>query len=65
VALDGDILPLAAFMVLGGRVGDLFGLRRTFLVGAVVFGVATTLAATAQTMSWMIGARVSRAAARP
>jgi EmrB/QacA subfamily drug resistance transporter len=56
--LTANILPLAAFMVLGGRVGDLFGLRRTFLFGAVVFGVATTLAATAQTMPWMIGARV-------
>ncbi len=56
--LTANVLPLAAFMVLGGRIGDLFGLRRVFLVGGVVFGVATTLAATAQTMEWMIGARV-------
>ena len=56
--LTANILPLAAFMVLGGRLGDLFGLRRTFLAGAVLFGVATTLAATAQDMPWMIGARV-------
>jgi MFS family permease len=55
--LTANILPLAAFMVFGGRLGDLFGLRRVFLVGAGVFGLATTLAAIAQTMPWMIGAR--------
>jgi len=38
--LTANILPLAAFMVLGGRLGDLFGLRRVFLSGAVVFAVA-------------------------
>jgi EmrB/QacA subfamily drug resistance transporter len=56
--LTANILPLAAFMILGGRLGDLFGLRRVFLTGAVVFGLATLLAATAQTMGWMLGARV-------
>lgn len=30
--LTANILPLAAFMVLGGRLGDLFGLRRVFCV---------------------------------
>jgi MFS family permease len=29
--LTANILPLAAFMVLGGRLGDLFGLKRVFL----------------------------------
>src|SRR4051795_5302157 len=29
--LTANILPLAAFMVLGGRLGDLVGLRRIFL----------------------------------
>ncbi len=56
--LTANILPLAALMILGGRVGDLFGLRRVFLAGAVVFGLATMFAATAQTMGWMIAARV-------
>jgi EmrB/QacA subfamily drug resistance transporter len=58
--LTANILPLAAFMVLGGRLGDLFGLRRAFLVGAAVFGVATTFAAAAQSMPWMIAARAAQ-----
>src|SRR4051794_17410355 len=29
--LTANVLPLAAFMVLGGRLGDLVGLRRIFL----------------------------------
>jgi EmrB/QacA subfamily drug resistance transporter len=55
--LTANILPLAAFMVLGGRVGDLFGLRRVFLCGAVLFAVATALASAAQSMAWIISMR--------
>ncbi len=40
--MTANILPLAALMVFGGRLGDLFGMRRVFLVGAVVFALATT-----------------------
>lgn len=56
--LTANILPLAAFMVLGGRLGDLFGLRRVFLCGAVAFAISTALASAAQDMVWMIGMRV-------
>ena len=41
--LTANILPLAAFMVLGGRLGDLFGLRRVFLTGAVLFAICDGL----------------------
>jgi len=35
--MTANILPLAALMVFGGRLGDLFGMRRIFLIGAVIF----------------------------
>jgi EmrB/QacA subfamily drug resistance transporter len=58
--LTANILPLAAFMVLGGRLGDIYGLRRVFLVGATIFAVATAMAGLAQDMAWMIAARAAQ-----
>ena len=58
--LTANILPLAAFMVLGGRLGDLFGLRRVFLTGGFVFMVSTALAGAAQDLPWMIAARAAQ-----
>ena len=56
--LTANILPLAAFMVFGGKLGDLLGLRRVFLAGAVIFMSATVMAGIAQDMTWMLSARV-------
>ena len=58
--LTANILPLAAFMVLGGRLGDLLGLRRVFLTGAFVFLVSTALAGSAQELPWMISVRAAQ-----
>src|SRR3954447_7330886 len=58
--LTANILPLAAFMVLGGRLGDLFGLKRIFLTGGFLFMVSTALAGSAQDMPWMISARAAQ-----
>ena len=58
--LTANILPLAAFMVLGGRLGDLLGMRRVFLVGAVIFLISTTLAGGAQDIVWMITVRATQ-----
>ena len=58
--LTANVLPLAALIVLGGRRTDMLGLRRVFVVGAVLFGVSTALAGSAQDMEWMIAARASQ-----
>lgn len=56
--LTANILPLAAFLVLGGRLGDGFGLKRSFVVGAVVFAVSTTAAGLAPSLPLLLTARV-------
>jgi EmrB/QacA subfamily drug resistance transporter len=55
--MTANILPLAALMVFGGRLGDLFGLRRTFVWGALLFAVATAAVGGAQGIEWAIAAR--------
>ncbi|HEX4753125.1 MAG TPA: MFS transporter [Solirubrobacterales bacterium] len=55
--MTANILPLAALMVFGGRLGDLFGMRRVFLVGAVIFGLATTAMGASQDIAMAIAAR--------
>jgi EmrB/QacA subfamily drug resistance transporter len=56
--MTANIIPLAALMVFGGRLGDIFGLRRIFIWGAVVFAIATTAMGAAQNFEWAIAARV-------
>jgi MFS family permease len=58
--LTANILPLAAFTVLGGRLGDMFGLRRVFLIGAAGFAISTTTAGLAVGMPMMIAARAAQ-----
>ena len=60
--LTANMLPLAAFMVLGGRLGDLLGLRRVFLAGALIFVISSALAGFAQNLPWMITARATQGA---
>jgi EmrB/QacA subfamily drug resistance transporter len=58
--LVANALPLAAFMVCGGRLGDLLGLRRVFLTGAVVFTASSALAGAAQNMPWLLSVRATQ-----
>jgi EmrB/QacA subfamily drug resistance transporter len=60
--MTANILPLAALMVFGGRLGDLYGMRRIFLIGAVVFGLATTAMGASQDIAWAIAARALQGA---
>lgn len=47
-AVTAFALPSGGFLLLFGRVGDLFGRRKLFLTGLVVFGAASLLA----TLAW-------------
>ncbi|WP_037678143.1 MFS transporter [Streptomyces griseus] len=46
-------LVMAAFMIIGGRLGDILGRRRLFLLGLVVYGVGSGLTAVAPTL-WVL-----------
>lgn len=45
--ITGYSLMLAAFTITGGRLGDMFGRKRMFMIGAIVFGIGSLLASRA------------------
>src|ERR1700712_2550391 len=55
--VTGYVLTLAAFLLLGGSLGDRFGRRRVFLVGVVWFTVSSTLCAAAPTIQALVACR--------
>ncbi len=52
----GSLLPL------GGRIGDLFGRKRTFITGAIGFAVVSALGGAAQSFEWLLAARALQGA---
>jgi EmrB/QacA subfamily drug resistance transporter len=50
-------LTFAVVLVTGGRLGDLFGRRRMFLLGVAVFGASSLLIALSQSDTWLIAFR--------
>ncbi|MEP6952457.1 MAG: MFS transporter, partial [Solirubrobacteraceae bacterium] len=50
-------LTFGGFLLLGGRLADLLGRRRLFIVGLIVFSVASLLGGLAQSDVWLIAAR--------
>ncbi|MEG3633312.1 MFS transporter [Micromonospora palythoicola] len=55
--INGYLLTLAAFVLLGGALGDRFGRRRVFLLGVVWFTAASVLCGLALRTDWLIAAR--------
>ncbi len=51
-------LAFGGLLLVGGRAGDLFGRRRVFRIGLVVFTVASLIGGLAPTKEVLIGARV-------
>jgi EmrB/QacA subfamily drug resistance transporter len=55
--INGYLLTLASLILLGGSLGDRFGRRRVFVIGAAMFAGASLLCSLAPTVEWLIAAR--------
>ncbi|TDD37000.1 MFS transporter [Actinomadura sp. KC06] len=56
----GYTLAMAIGLITGGRLGDLYGRRRMFLIGAAGFTVASLLCGIAVSPGMLVGARVTQ-----
>jgi EmrB/QacA subfamily drug resistance transporter len=50
-------LTFGGFLLLGGRLADLLGRRRMFMIGLVVFSLASLAGGLAQSEAWLLAAR--------
>ena len=55
--VTGYSLAFGGLLLLGGRLGDLYGRRRLFMVGVTIFAVASLLGGVAQNEVMLLGAR--------
>jgi EmrB/QacA subfamily drug resistance transporter len=55
--VNGYLLTFGGFLLLGGRLGDLFGQRRMFLIGIGSFTLASLACGLATTQELLVGAR--------
>ncbi|MFF4344345.1 MFS transporter [Kitasatospora sp. NPDC001540] len=55
--LNAYILPYAGLLLLGGRTGDVFGRRRTFVAGVALFTASSLLGGLAPSPGWLLAAR--------
>ena len=47
-------LTFAVLLVTGGRLGDIFGRRKAFLFGVIVFGISSFLIGLSQSDTWLV-----------
>jgi EmrB/QacA subfamily drug resistance transporter len=55
--VNGYLLTFGGFLLLGGRLGDLFGHRRLFLLGIALFTTASLACGLAGSQEFLVGAR--------
>ena len=55
-------LAFASLLLLGGRLSDLIGRKRTFIIGLIGFAVASALGGAAGTFGWLVAARALQGA---
>lgn len=58
--VNAYMLTFGGFLLLGGRLGDLYGHRRLFLAGLLVFSIASLGCGLSDTSHWLVGARVAQ-----
>ncbi|HZR53313.1 MAG TPA: MFS transporter [Streptosporangiaceae bacterium] len=55
--INGYVLTAGGFLLLGGRLSDMFGRRRLFLAGVLVFGVSSCVCGAAVSSSMLVASR--------
>ena len=60
--INGYSLAFGGLLLLGGRAGDLFGRRRMFVAGVLLFAAGSLAGGLATTSWWLIGSRVVQGA---
>jgi EmrB/QacA subfamily drug resistance transporter len=55
--VNAYLITFGGFLLLGGRLGDLFGHRRLFLLGITLFTLASTACGLATSQGMLVGAR--------
>lgn len=58
--INAYTLTYGGLLLLGGRMGDLFGRRRLFIIGVAVFTAASCLGGLSTSSTWLIVARVAQ-----
>lgn len=56
--VDGYVLTAGGLLLLGGRLADLLGRKRMFLIGVTVFAVASVLSGAATSSGMMVASRL-------
>src|SRR5918998_1739412 len=56
--INAYTLSFAVLLVTGGRLGDIFGRRRVFLFGVVLFALASATIGFAPSEGWLVASRV-------
>jgi EmrB/QacA subfamily drug resistance transporter len=52
--ITGYALTFATLLIIGGRLGDVYGHRRIFMIGTVLFGVGSLIAALSQNVPQLV-----------
>lgn len=55
---DGYLLSLSSLILLGGSLGDIFGRKRTYLIGLIGFGSVSLLCGLSPSIGFLIGLRI-------